>query len=722
LTGRRVYIAGAGIISPLGSGLAATTEALRRNRSAIRPLDLFKLLSGEPLPVGQVDELEERAHLPRTHCLARTASLEAMADSVLPPEAVIVGTTTGGILTTEQLLRDQEQDKNAYRYHGLATVAEYIAGEVGCSGPALVVSTACSSGAVAIGMALEMLRRGEAVTVLAGGVDSLCRLTYYGFHSLQLVDREGCRPLDRDRHGMAVAEGSAMLLLTTEKPALPLAEIMGAGLSCDAYHPAAPHPEGRGARMAMEAALADAGLSPSDIDYISLHGTGTPENDLAEARAVNALFGTPPPVSSIKGATGHSLAAAGAIEAVVATIAVSEDLLPANTGWQHPDPALDLLPLTEPVNQPTMAVLSNSFGFGGNNGCLVVTRPESFSQPPRGQSSPCLAIHGFSALTGAGSTAATLALLAQGSPIGGTVDVDSVAKQLPPRLVRRLKRLPRMTLALAVEAREAAGLAEAPDAVFMGTGWGALSETYDFLTGLNNSNEQFPSPIDFVGSVHNGPAGQVAMLMGSTGANITMSGGDYSFEQAVLAADLVATDAEKNVLVVGADEAHLPLSPLFDLSVSPDAPLAEGGGAFCLNRRKEGAACLLRLPFYRQWTTANDIELLIESLGERGPLAGKYGLILAGIPAAAKEQGEEQLAFFLRLSGLKSPVLRYREFTGEFASASAVAAVMAASFLVSGKVPGNLAGAEDILPEDGPAAILVLGLGSYITAMEFLRP
>ena len=140
-----------------------------------------------------------------------------MAGYGRPPDAVIIGTTTGGILTTEQLLRDKVVDKQAYRYHGLASVAEYLADQVGCGGPAIAVSTACSSGAVAIALALRMLRRGRAESVLVGGVDSLCRLTYFGFHSLQLVDRKGCRPLDRDRQGMTIAEGAAMLLLTTQK-------------------------------------------------------------------------------------------------------------------------------------------------------------------------------------------------------------------------------------------------------------------------------------------------------------------------------------------------------------------------------------------------------------------------------------------------------------------------------------------------------------------------
>ena len=675
------------------------------------------------MPVGQVDGIEAPLSPPRTHLLASIAALQAMAECDQPPDAVILGNTTGGILTTEQLLRDNAENKELYRYHGLNSVTEYIAREIGCRGTTLTVSTACSSGSVAIALALEMLRQGKAKRVLAGGVDSLCRLTYFGFHSLQLVDRKGCKPLDADRHGMAVAEGAAMLLLTTEKPDKPLAELLGAGLSCDAYHPAAPHPEGRGAFLAMQAALADAGLAPTDIDYINLHGTGTPENDLAESKAITSLFATPPMLSSIKGATGHSLAASGAIEAVVSVIAVSKNFLPANTGWQKPDPALGLTPLTQPTTQRTNAVLSNSFGFGGNNGCLVITKPENFSSPPAPERvSTGLAIHGCSCLTGAGNITATLALLAQGVPVAGKVDLGSISGNLPPHMVRRLKRLPRMTLSLALAAHQDSALEGKPSAVYMGTGWGALSETYDFLSRLTDSKEQFPSPTDFVGSVHNAPAGQAAILLGATRANITTSGGDYSFEQALLAADILMAEGDESCLVLGVDEGHQVLSPLLDSSIASGTFLADGGGAFCLSRKREGAQCLARIPFYQSSTTEGCVNSLIDALGGAQTGKDKYALLLAGIPAAVREEGERQLAHFMEQSGIRVPVIRYREFTGEFASASAVASVMAVSFLASGEVPGSLVTGEVLALENNRKGILVLGLGRYLSAMEFFRP
>lgn len=720
MSNRPVYIAAAGIVTPLGSGLAATEAALRGNRSAIGPLGVFSLLQGAILPVGQVAEIDSSLIPPRTHRLAREAARMAMADCPEPPDAVLIGCTTGGILTTEQLLRMEERDKAAYRYHGLLSVAEDIAEHHNCPGPALTLSTACSSGAVAIALALNLLRTGRMRRILVGGVDSLSRLTYFGFHSLQLVDRNGCRPLDVSRQGLAVAEGAAMLLLTTDRPEQPLAVLLGAGLSCDAHHPTAPHPEGMGALKAMQTALNDAGLPPAAIDYINLHGTGTPDNDRAEARAIRSLFSSPPALSSIKGATGHSLAASGAIEAVVATLAVSRGFIPGNTGCCQPDPALHLVPQAEFSIRPVATVLSNSFGFGGNNGSLVIGRTEEATARHTRGKDDLLAVHGSACLTGAGLKPATLARLRLGASVAGMFAPEQIEAHLPPRLIRRVKRLARLALLLASTAVDETGGTKRPSAVFMGTGWGALSETYDFLDRLTASAEQFPSPIDFVGSVHNGPAGQVATLFKATGANVTASGGDYSFEQALLAAQSLLEDTGQSALLLGADEGHEPLSALLDPSIDAP-PLADGGGALSINRDPEGARCLVRLPFYQRGRGDELPDRLIAALGGVASIRRDYAAVFAGVPAGMRDQGNRQLEDFLGRIGKGLPVCRYREFTGEFASASAVAAVMAVSYLEAGAIPGVLVGGDDIPLEPG-RKLLVLGTGGCLTAMEFFRP
>lgn len=710
-----MYIADAGIVSPLGTGLEATEQALLRNRSAIGPMNLFPLLTAAPpLPVGQVRDSLPRPDLPRSHRLALAAATQAMRRHGKEPDAIVLGTTTGGILTTEELLRQNCCERDKYRYHGLGTIVDILAAEYGCDGPVVTISTACSSGAVAIALACKMLRRGMVRCVLAGGVDSLCRLTYFGFPSLQLVDPERCRPLDRNRHGMAVAEAAGFLLLTSDKPDAPLAEVLGAGLSCDAYHPTTPDPEGRGAARAMEAALANAGLSTADIDYINLHGTGTKDNDLAESRAILSLFPRLPPVSSIKGATGHSLAAAGVVEAVVAIQAVAGDLLPANTGCREPDPELAITPIAEVTEAPVGAVLSNSFGFGGNNCSLVIAETDRFPAPEKHEVFSPLAVHGLSCLSGAGNTEATLERLQNGQAVIGKAAGEVISRGLDPGLIRRLKQLPRMAMSLA---RQAVEEARPPSMVIMGTGWGALTETHDFLDRLYTTDEQFPSPTDFVGSVHNGPAGQVAIMLGATGANITTSGGDCSFEQALLAAELEVGHGDA-ALVLGADEFQPRLSPLLEPSLSPNGVPAEGGGALHLSREHTDGSCLVRIPFLQGQADRNSIDALLHTLGGSTGLNRDLVLLLVGIPAAARERGEAQLQRLIDLSQPSVPLVRYRDLTGEFASASALAAVLAASLLEKKKISGGLSGREEFSWQRRPARILVLGLGDKVTAME----
>ncbi len=716
-----IYIAGIGIVSALGCGMAATREALFRNQSALRPPAFFKVSRESSLPVGRVDCLPEEADafLPRTHRLARLAADQALDGCGQPPDAIVLGSTTGGILTSEGLLEKKATDPAAYRFHGLASVAEDLARRTGCCGPVLTVSTACSSGAVAIRLAMELLRSGAARTVLAGGADSLCRLTYFGFKSLQLIDAVGARPLDLERRGMSVGEGAALLLLTATAPAAGAVQILGAGLSCDAHHATTPHPEGAGALAAMRTALADAGLMPADIDYINLHGTGTIDNDLAEARAIHTLFDAQrPPLSSIKGATGHPLAAAGAIEAAVAAICIEQGMVPANTGYRTFDPQVDLEPLTSPQQLPVATVMSNSFGFGGNNAALIIGKRQRMETVAAAPPQPLpLTIAGYACVTGAGHTPASREIFLNGGACSGCLEEARLSEGLPPRTVRRLKRLPKIALALATRACEGIPAERMPSAVSLGTAWGALSETHDFLQRLFETDQQYPSPTDFIGSVHNAPAGQIAMHLGARGANITTSGGDYSFEQALWSADLLTRGTREAVLVVGADEHHAHLSPLFEPGAT--AP-SDGGGALLLQRdTAEGRPGIAPL-FYRAARCPQVIPDLIRRLGGAEQIQRTFGAIMAGLPARHRETAQAQLAAFSAATRFVGPVIDYRRLTGEFAAAAAVAAVMGAAMTAQGMVPGALAGGADVRLHG--KRVLLLGLGDYITAIEVFTP
>ncbi len=332
----RVRIAGTGIICALGKDGKAVTQAIGADMSGIGSLTRFTVSHDPALPVGACPGLASDAQPNPTIALARIAAEQAMADTSQPPDAIVIGVTTGGMPMTEMLLKQGSTSAKEYRLHGIGTVAEDLARRFDCNGPVMTVSTACSSGGCAIALAKAMIQSGKYKRILAGGADALCKLTYYGFKSLQLIDPEGSRPLDKNRRGMSVAEGAGMLLLEAAVDDFDGVAVLGTGLSCDAHHPAQPHPDGKGALAAMEGALDQAAVAPDQIDYINLHGTGTADNDRSETRAITRLFnGAPPPLSSIKGATGHSLAAAGAIEAVVAVHCIEHGLVPANVGCRH---------------------------------------------------------------------------------------------------------------------------------------------------------------------------------------------------------------------------------------------------------------------------------------------------------------------------------------------------------------------------------------------------
>jgi len=379
----------------LGHGRDALLAGLREGRSGLAPcaFETVKLdtWTGE---VAAVDAEKLPDSLARYDCrnnrLARLGlEADGFADRVRAASArygrarvgVFLGTSTAGILQTELAYRRRDPDTGAlpddfiYRTtHNSFSLAEFARAYFALEGPAFVISTACSSSAKVFAAAARQLACGIIDAALVGGVDSLCLTTLYGFASLQLTSTTPCRPCDAARDGISIGEAAAFALLerAPETPAAGALLLLGSGESSDAYHMSSPHPEGLGARMAMAAALRSARLRPEDIDYVNLHGTATLANDSAEGKAVAELFGDRVPCSSTKGATGHTLGAAGAVEAVVCALALSNDLLPggANTATLDPDIPLAYLLKSRPGR--LRHALTNSFGFGGSNCSLIL--------------------------------------------------------------------------------------------------------------------------------------------------------------------------------------------------------------------------------------------------------------------------------------------------------------------------------------------------------------
>lgn len=378
----------------LGRGIAAHRAALRAERSALAPcrFETVQLDTwiGE---VAGVDEQRLPEALSRYDCRNNRLTLmgletDGFGDRVREATArygadrvgVFLGTSTAGILQTELAYRRRDpatgglpEDFHYRTTHNAFSLAEFTRDHFGLTGPAMAISTACSSSAKVFAAAARQLALGTIDAAVVGGVDTLCLTTLYGFASLQLTSKNPCRPYDAARDGISIGEGAAFALLErSASPAAGTVMLLGVGESSDAYHMSSPHPEGLGARLAMEAALRSAGLTPGDIDYINLHGTATPANDAAEGKAVAALFGDRVPGNSTKGATGHTLGAAGAIEALICAMALTDGRVPGSPGTGALDPSIPIRYQLQGEDRPLRHALSNSFGFGGSNCSLVL--------------------------------------------------------------------------------------------------------------------------------------------------------------------------------------------------------------------------------------------------------------------------------------------------------------------------------------------------------------
>jgi 3-oxoacyl-[acyl-carrier-protein] synthase-1 len=383
--------------SCLGRGLEPTRQALRDGTSGLAPcrfetveLDTFV---GE---IAGVDSVRLPMALARYDCRNnRAAELGLVQDgfeqAVMSASqrygaqriGVFIGTSTAGILQTELAYRRRDPADGPlpadfdYRHtHNTFSVAEYVRERLGLEGPCTAISTACSSSAKVFASAARLMDAGMIDAAVVGGVDTLCLTTLYGFNSLQLLSAQPCRPYDTHRDGISIGEAAAFFLLERAGPGAGADAIalLGTGESSDAHHMSAPHPEGLGARLAMEAALAAAGVVPQAIDYVNLHGTATPSNDAAEDIAVHGLLGATVPVNSTKGMTGHTLGAAGAVEAVISVLAIEEGRVPASAGTREVDPSLRAHYQSAGGAHDVTHVMSNSFGFGGSNCSLVFGR------------------------------------------------------------------------------------------------------------------------------------------------------------------------------------------------------------------------------------------------------------------------------------------------------------------------------------------------------------
>ncbi len=396
----KVYVTGFGIISALGMGAGPTLGALFNRQSGVGPLRWLETMHSH-LPCAEVpfstQELRNMAGVAQDKIITRTALMGILAlrealemalwNEHKPLDPVLIsGTTVGGMENSERFFMDFiSPDTSHDKYilaHDCGVCTQMIADHCGHFDMLSTLSTACSSAANALILAADMIRTGRASTAVAGGSECLSRFHLNGFNTLKILDKDPCRPFDNTRAGLNLGEGAAYLVLESEESAKargvkPICLLSGYGNACDAYHQTASSPEGDGAVLSMTKALKEAGLSPQQIDYVNAHGTGTANNDESEGKALMRMFGADsvPPVSSTKAFTGHTTSAAGSVEAVISIMALLHDFLPANLNYSNPMEMLSFIPVTdEKPLRPLSHVMTNSFGFGGNDTTCIFSK------------------------------------------------------------------------------------------------------------------------------------------------------------------------------------------------------------------------------------------------------------------------------------------------------------------------------------------------------------
>jgi len=404
---RRIVVTGIGVVTPIGTGRELFWNNLLEGRSGIGPVQSFDTSAYSVHRGAEVQDFRaenyltnlDAAHLGRASQFAIAAARLALADANveiasldLKRAGVSMGTTSGEPREVERfddLFIGKQLDRVGPEFLALYpshVIAAHMARELQFAGVNMMIPTACAAGNYAIAHAFDMLRARRADLMLAGGSDSFSRITYTGFAQLGAIAPETCQPFDRYRKGMIPGEGAGVLVLESLGSALRrgarvYGEIGGYGLSCDAHHMTAAHPNGEGAVRAMKQALDQTGIGPEDVSYISAHGTGTLTNDRLETLAVKRLFRDAAyriPMSSIKSMLGHTMGAASAIEAAVCALAVFHDRIPPTINLKEPDPECDLDYVPNSAREHTVQVaMNNAYAFGGNNASLVIRKFES---------------------------------------------------------------------------------------------------------------------------------------------------------------------------------------------------------------------------------------------------------------------------------------------------------------------------------------------------------
>ncbi len=572
----KVVVTGIGIISSIGNNLSETYESLINARSGIGKITVLDTIHKNDFLLGEIklthDELIKSAGVnpdkawTRTALLAIIAAKQAIADAAISTQntSLVSATTVGGMDRSELFYKDFLTDARHAEYidtHHAGSSTEMVALECGIDGIVTTISTACSSSLNSIMFGCSLIQSGKADKVLVGGTDALSAFTLNGFKTLMILDNEHCRPLDISRTGLNLGEGAAYLVLESAASALKkakkvYAEVRGAANSNDAHHQTASSDDGEGPYLAMKNAIEAAGINPSDIGYINAHGTGTENNDVTESRAVIRLFGdNVPPFSSTKAFTGHTLGAAGVIESVISIIALNNEIAPPNINFKTPIAETGLIPVTEVTKiEGVKHVITNSFGFGGNDSSVVFSAFDGITQPVRSYDYSNNSVY----ITGSGCVSPQKSLSDDFFNEDVVVQDDKFLKitapnyrdYIDPKKLRRMSKIIRMGMVSANVAMKEAGI-DNPDAIITATGMGCQEDTEKFLNQMIDNNEGLLAPTSFIQSTHNTVGGTIALQQKNYNYNLTYVHRTFSFESALMDSMLLINRKQKNNILLG---------------------------------------------------------------------------------------------------------------------------------------------------------------------------
>lgn len=586
-----IYITGAGIISAIGNNKHEVLCSLREKHSGIGTMHYLQSEHTE-LPVGEVklsDEqmrailsLDKDCSANRTSLMGTIAMKEALEDANILSNVsnimLISGTTVGGMDYTERCFLDlQNSDDNLkiLATHDCGSTTQLQADYFGINrNNVITISTACSSAANAIIVGANLIKTGKAEIVIAGGSEAITKFHLNGFNSLLILDYNRCRPFDANRLGLNLGEGAAYIVLESERSIRkrniqPIGELLGYGNACDAFHQTASSPNGEGAYLAMCKALVMSGLKANNIQYVNAHGTGTANNDVSESAAIKRFFEDKLPlISSTKSFTGHTTSASGAIEAVICLLAINNQFIPANLGWENQ--MIDgITPTLGESHFDLKYTMCNSFGFGGNDSSLILAKYSGRLKSTYSKLRPVY-IHSIFTHT----------------PVDGEINVREFLSPIESRRMCRLLKTAFITSKVAL--REAH--IDRPDGIFIGTKYGMLSNSEKFLQQMCLDGEHTLGPTLFMQSTHNTIAGMLAINTKCHGYNITFSQGDESLSCAIRDAALQIAMGNIDNALVGCHDEYTPLfSDMFCRLTGVRHLVGEYSTSMVLSHLKEGA-------------------------------------------------------------------------------------------------------------------------------------